>query len=461
MLVATSISGRTMLSIRFRFLQIRTMSSATSGKPQLDNSSNFLSELPHRKHPGILNLNIVRLPKEAENAAEYILKKFNIQHLEEYAASLTNYLWSRKRPIEDTDLRIKASALETAFRTALPESEIVTPAHNRKIKHQVLTALRKQTYNWQPLSYTEQISLMYLAARFDGGYAAVTRVLQEIYKRVPDFKPESLLDFGSGVGSVTWATHALWGTSVKEYMCVDTSASMNQLSELILRGGEESGDMHINNVYYRQFLPVSPKMQYDLVTSAFSLNELPNLSARQKTIQALWRKTGGFLVLVENGTKEGHQLLMEARDTVLRGGDKEIWDNRPACIFAPCPHQLKCPRLQKLPCNFVQQYQSLPLKWNAPQRWEKFSFLVISRGILGENGNHWPRVIGPVLRRPHHVHCQTCGSDGKLHRDVITPQKHGKDLYRCARKCEWGDRLPAAQSNSEPDKPENEKTNDL
>lgn len=29
-------------------------------------------------------------------------------------------------------------------------------------------------------SYTEQIGLVYLAARFDGGYAAVTRALQEV-----------------------------------------------------------------------------------------------------------------------------------------------------------------------------------------------------------------------------------------------------------------------------------------
>ncbi|KAM5194159.1 ribosome assembly protein METTL17, mitochondrial [Mantella aurantiaca] len=454
-----------MLSLRFRFQQFRAISLAASETPQLDNSSNFLSKVPHRKHPGILHLNLVRLPQEAENAAKYILKRCHIQGMEEHAASLNNYLWSRKRPLEEYELRRKASALEAGFKASLPDSEVDTATYEKIIKSQVDTALRKQSYNWQPLSYTERFGLVYLAARFDGGYAAVTRVLQEIRQRVPDFKPQTLLDFGSGVGSVSWAANAIWGTTLKEYICVDSSASMNRLSELVLRGGEETGDMHINGIYFRQFLPLSRKVQHDLVISAFALNELPNFSARRKTIQALWRKTGSFLVLVENGTREGHQLLMEARETVLKGGDKEIWDHRPAQIFAPCPHQLECPRLaesSKLPCNFVQHYQPLPLGWNPSQLWEKFSFLVFSRDTMDENGNQWPRIIDHVLRRPRHVHCHTCGPDGKLHHDVITPQRHGKDLYRCSRNCEWGDRLPAliSHSESDPDKSGNEKTND-
>ncbi|CAI9574212.1 unnamed protein product [Staurois parvus] len=232
--------------------------------------------------------------------------------MEEHAASLKNYLWSRKRPVEDTDLRKKAYALEDYT------------LHYTTMCIDALQLLKFFLYAYSTMhcvflcSYTEQIGLVYLAARFDGGYAAVTRALQEIHQRVPDFKPQTLLDFGSGVGSVSWAAHAKWGTSLKEYVCVDSSASMNRLSELVLRGGEETGDMHINGIYFRQFLPVSPKVQYDLVISAFSLNELPNLFERQKTIQALWRKTGAFLVLVENGTREGHQLLMEARETVLQ-----------------------------------------------------------------------------------------------------------------------------------------------
>ncbi|XP_073410853.1 ribosome assembly protein METTL17, mitochondrial isoform X1 [Dendrobates tinctorius] len=447
-----------MLALRTRVRQIRALSSVTSAVPQIDNSSDFLSRVPHRKHPGIVRMNMVRVPKEAQDAIQVLLQRTVIRHLQEHVTSLNNYLWSRKRPPEDRDLREKAMEIETKFKEKLQFiSDLNIYQKEEKLKNVVLSSLRKNSYHWQSLNYTEQFGLVYLAARFDGGFAAVSRALQEIHQRVPDFSPTTLLDFGSGIGSVSWAAHGIWGKTLKEYMCIDSSPSMNTLSELVLRGGSEKGQMHISGIHFRQFLPVSPKVQFDLVVSAYSLNELPNFSERERVIQTLWRKTGGFLVLVENGTREGHQLLMEARDIVLKGGDKEVWDHRPACAFAPCPHQLECPKLagsSQIPCNFVQKYEPLKFSWNSSVSWEKFSFLILSRGPMDENDKHWPRVIAPVLLRPRHVHCNTCCPDGKLHHDVITAKRHGKDLYRCARNSDWGDRLPAMIANSAPDETE-------
>ncbi|KAM4709744.1 ribosome assembly protein METTL17, mitochondrial [Discoglossus pictus] len=461
-----SLSARNMLSLRHRIQQVRALSSLAPAIPRLDNSSDFLREVPHRKHPGILRVKVACLPQEARDAAQTLLKGCSLRQLQERVCSLEHYLWSRKRPIEDKDLRARAAELEEKFRASTGHSTDLTPQQQEeKIQRNVLNALRKNLYHWQPLSYTEELCLVYLATRFDGGFAAVTRSLQEIRKRVPGFIPKTLLDFGSGVGSVTWAAHSLWGDSLSEYMCIDTSASMNRLSELIIRGGSETGNQHISGVYFRQFLPLSPKVQYDLVVSAYSLNDLANMLDREKTILALWRKTGSFLVLIENGTREGHQLLMEARDTILRGDDKEIWDPRLPHVFAPCPHQLPCPRLAeklRLPCNFTQQYQPLPLSWNPPKRLEKFSFLILSRGSLDGTDTKWPRVIGPVLRRPRHVHCHLCSADGNIHHDVITARKHGRDLYRCARNSDWGDRLPVLPPvNSDPEDADTENGENL
>lgn len=113
------------------------------------------------------------------------------------------------------------------------------------------------------------------------------------------------------------AAHSTWGQSLREYMCVDSSAAMLDLAEKLLKGGSESGLPYVPGVFFRQFLPVSPKVQFDVVVSAFSLSELPSKADRNDIVQTLWRKTSHFLILVENGTKAGHSLLMDARDLVL------------------------------------------------------------------------------------------------------------------------------------------------
>uniref|UniRef100_A0A672QPS3 Methyltransferase-like protein 17, mitochondrial n=1 Tax=Sinocyclocheilus grahami TaxID=75366 RepID=A0A672QPS3_SINGR len=252
---------------------------------------------PHRKHPGVTNLKTVRLPEQLQVAAQSVLKRAtaDVKSLSEKAHKLSNFLWSRKRVIETSQLREKAVLLENTFLEQ--ERDIHTDGIDRKlearIRERVLSELRRTTYRRTPLRYDEDLGLVYMAARLVGGYAAVLRALNEIKKRDPVFVPYSLLDFGS------------------EYVCVDSSGGMNTLAEQLLSGGNEVDNPVIKQVYFRQFLPVSPKVQFDLVIAAFSLSELATLDERVNVIFTLWRKTNSYLVLVENGAKDGHQILME------------------------------------------------------------------------------------------------------------------------------------------------------
>lgn len=150
------------------------------------------------------------------------------------------------------------------------------------------------------------------------------------------------------------------------------------------------------------------------MVSAFSLSELPSKADRTELVQTLWRKTSHFLVLVENGTKAGHCLLMDARDLVLKGKEKSPLDPRPGFVFAPNKKK---------------------------QKEEKFSMVILARGSP-EEANRWPRITQPVLKRPRHVHCHLCCPDGHMQHAVITARQHGRDLYRCARVSSWGDLLP-------------------
>ncbi|KAL8176498.1 UNVERIFIED_CONTAM: hypothetical protein K2H54_035620 [Gekko kuhli] len=437
-------------------VSLRGMAAVIPKVTQVDNSSDFLGNVPHRKHPGIVRLKTVQLPPELIESARFLVADSSMRSVEEQAKALTNYLWTRKRPIEEAELLRKARYLEQKLRgEAAPLKEPLSElnqAKEKKMAKEVLTALRKTTYHWVALNYTEELSFLYMVARMDGMYAAVSRAFHEIEKRVPDFQPSTLLDFGSGTGSVSWAAHNIWGKTLKEYMNIDSSSAMLTLAERLMKGTSQDENLLFPGVYFRQFLPVSPKVKSDLVVSAFSLNELPSYSHRVKTIQTLWRKTGSFLVLVEHGTKEGHQMLMEARDVILMNTDKVVHDPREAHVFAPCPHHLPCPRLspdRPLPCNFIQAYHPLPFSWNPHLREERFSFLILRRGA-GEANEPWPRITQPILCRSHHVHVHLCCPDGTLQHACITRRKHGRDLYRCARTSHCGDRLPVLNLDGEP-----------
>ncbi|XP_071347029.1 ribosome assembly protein METTL17, mitochondrial [Trachinotus anak] len=435
-------------------MMCRGMTTAPQPQTQLD----FLQGEPHRKHPGVTNLKTLRLPEELQAAARSIIHRAQVPRLTDRTRSLTNSLWSRKRAVENVTLRKKAVSMEKELweKAMKKGGDIDEEALEDRIRRKVFSELRRTTYHWTPMKYDEELGVVYMAARLAGGYAAVSRALHEIKKRDPSFAPQSLLDFGSGLGTVVWASHSCWAGSLKEMVCVDSSGPMNILAERLLKGDEDAAQPLIKHVYFRQFLPVSPKVQFDLVVSAFTLSELPNTKDREEAVVTLWRKTSSYLVLVENGTKEGHQILMEARDTLLKKQEKTVHDSRPASVFAPCPHELTCPKLGReltVPCNFQQLYQPLPLPGHNPHQTEKFSYLILTRSGPAEaettEGVDWARLIAPVLRRTRHVHCRMCCPDGQLQHMVVTARKHSRDVYRCARSSDWGDRLPIVQTVQE------------
>ncbi|KAM9459246.1 ribosome assembly protein METTL17, mitochondrial isoform 2-T2 [Salvelinus alpinus] len=428
---------------------VRIMYRALSAEVHPQSHADFLKGAPHRKHPGVTNLKTLRLPDELQKAAQAIIHGTEVSGLVDKARSLTNFLWSRKRAPEDVTLRERAMALEKNLWEKTKEKGGDLQLLETQITKKVLSDLRKTTYHWSPMRYDEELGVVYMVAKLAGGYAAVKRVLNEIKKRDPSFSPHSLLDFGSGLGTAVWASHSFWGDTLKEMVCVDNSGAMNTIADRLLRGSSEKDEPVIKQVYFRQFLPVSPKVQFDLVVGAFSLSELASQKEREDAILTLWRKTSSYLVLVENGTKEGHQILMDARDILLKKQERAAHDPRRPSVFAPCPHESPCPKLFQLPlvpCNFSQAYSPLPLPGAPDRLTERFSYLVLSRtDWAGGEGLDWARLTAPVLRRPRHVHCQVCCSSGEIKRVVVTAHRHGRDVYRCARSSDWGDQLPIIQ----------------
>lgn len=74
----------------------------------------------------------------------------------------------------------------------------------QKANDKLQNLMKKKVYNWKPIDYNYYNSLLYMYARSAPEYAVLTKIFLEINKRDQDFKPKSLFDFGSGIGTATW-----------------------------------------------------------------------------------------------------------------------------------------------------------------------------------------------------------------------------------------------------------------
>lgn len=55
------------------------------------------------------------------------------------------------------------------------------------------------------------------------------------------------------------------------------------------------------------------------------------MKARLETLMTLWKKCDGYIVVIENGTNAGFQLIEEARDLFIQQSKKD----GPSYLFAP------------------------------------------------------------------------------------------------------------------------------
>lgn len=371
---------------------------------------------------------------------------------------LSKYLYSRKAPMEEPSLKEKIRELTELVESnpakyKLPESppdptnEIAVKLYNEMKRQRVQNLMYQRVYAWQAIEYDEFKSLLYLFGRAPAEYASLMRIFKEIARRDPDFQPRTFFDYGSGIGTGTWAVSELWKSSIFEYYLVDASKYMNDLSDMILRDGDINKTLTLRNVYQRQFLP-SKNQKYDIVLSAYTMFEQQNLNERLKVVNSLWNKTEKYLVLVENGTINGFKLLNELREFIL---DLKNQNKEQAYVFSPCPHDLECPQYSLdngTACNFEVRYHSLP--FSGPQQIHRhlYSYLVIKKGEPTDPIDRWPRIIRPTLVRSKHSVCRMCTKEGNLQEVVFTQAKHGKQAYRCARHSNWGDQYPAVNFES-------------
>ncbi|XP_011206717.2 methyltransferase-like protein 17, mitochondrial [Bactrocera dorsalis] len=405
-------------------------------------------EMKARHHPGIAKIGKIELPLNLRHALERVIGDYPIKTLLKDCKQLDQYIGSRHPPAKQEEINLKMKLIiEEVDRRMPPEKlsllgEESAVDWKRKREKLIKRLVAQRNYSWKPIEYGSYESLVYAIGRGAKEYSVLISILNEIRVRDESFQPRSYFDFGAGVGTGMWAASNLWKNTIFEYYNVDSSRHMNDLSELILREGNENQQILLRNVYYRQFLPAIETL-YDLVVLSYTLFELPNIESRRDVILNLWKKCSSYMVIIEEGTRRGSELINEARDLILNLNSVELKGE----VFAPCSHNLTCPRLSnngdRTPCNFEVGFVPLHLGNEKNDRQTaRYSYVVFKKGNISDPTRKWPRLVRPTLLRSKHIICRMCTEDAKLQEVIFTHSKHGRHAYRCAKASDWGDRLP-------------------
>uniref|UniRef100_A0A182QA49 DUF4773 domain-containing protein n=1 Tax=Anopheles farauti TaxID=69004 RepID=A0A182QA49_9DIPT len=373
--------------------------------------------LKPRKHRGRIKCSNTAIPPEIHDAIVRCVKDYPLKSLVNDGQRLNNCIRSRKwYPID-------------------------TPSNKglHKSMEQIPTSARRQPSSMFEM-HDEYSCLKQLVGRSDAEYAVLKRIFTEINQRDPDLRPRSFLDFGAGIGTGTWAVADYWREHLFEILSVDKSRHMNDLAELVLRHGDPNKPTSVKNVFYRQFLPASPERKYDIVLSAFSLFDQSSRRRLNELVDQLYNTFDKYLIFVEQGSNAGFQLLDGIRNHIRRYHASD--DSH---LFAPCPHNMSCPRVIKedgTPCNFEATYKrNFPTPEGHQHGTILYSYLVYRKNPP-DSARGFPRLVRPTAVRSKHCVCHVCSADGKLRDVTFTTAKHGQVVHRCAKASRWGDLLP-------------------
>ncbi|CAA2956545.1 37S ribosomal S22, mitochondrial-like isoform X3 [Olea europaea subsp. europaea] len=318
-----------------------------------------------------------------------------------------------KKYIQDQDvehMRRKVLSLSKSF-NEIKEVNLLLPTTSSKGLVEDPLKSMEQSQRWKVktaygdigLRYHEDQTIAYLAARMPAVYSALYRVLSEVRRRVPEFMPAKVLDFGAGTGSAMWAMMEVWPRSLETINLVEPSQSMQRAGQSLLKGLKNLP--LIQSYGSIQALSKNTNKsgrQHDLVIA--NLGDMIILS-KFNGVKCIFYLDLYYNILVEPGTPQGSNIISQMRSHILwmekrrsrklqnaatMASNDLMTRKIGAYIVAPCPHDGACP-LQNTDkyCHFVQRLERTSSqraykrsKDNSLRGYEdeKFSYIVFRRG---------------------------------------------------------------------------------
>ena len=266
----------------------------------------------------------------------------------------------------------------------------------------------------------------YLVARLPATYAALTFCLAELAERRPEFSPRTLLDAGSGPGTVAWAATAAYpGISAVTFL--DNNLPFLKLaSSLAAQGGHVA--LQAARALNADLGNLPGEASADLVIAAYALAEMPLAKTRETAI-ALWKACENTLLVIEPGTPQGFARIHDVRVALLAEG---------AHLIAPCSHENSCPMQPPDWCHFSvrlarRREHMHAKKATVPFEDEKFSYLIAARqpGVLQGS-----RILSPPAESKADIKFKLCTRNGLTQPSIA---RRDKAEYKRVRKLDWGD----------------------
>ncbi|KZV53270.1 hypothetical protein F511_23900 [Dorcoceras hygrometricum] len=324
----------------------------------------------------------------------------------------------------------------------------------------------KSAYGDTGLKYQEDQAIAYVAARMPAVYSALYRVLSEVYKRrVPDFVPAKVLDFGAGTSTALWAMLEVWPGTLEQINLVEPSQSMQRAGQSLMKGLQNLPLIHsYDNIPLLTKHINKSGRRHDLVIASYVLGEIPSVKDRITLVRQLWDLTEDILILVEPGTPQGSSIISQMRSHILwmekrrirklqnasNKASKDLLTHKTgAFIVAPCPHDGPCP-LQNTEkyCHFVQRLERTSSQRSykrskGPLRGfedEKFCYVAFRRGLRPREP--WP-LDGMKFDTLKEMHAKRIPEDLEMDAESqFFPVEGQDDLY------ETDDLTDASDSNA-------------
>lgn len=290
-----------------------------------------------------------------------------------------------------------------------------------------LTDRYRQHKNSQYMT-TDAQRQSYVVSRLPATFAALQSALKAIQDRA-DLPIKSILDLGAGPGTGMWAACESF-PEIEIVTLIERDQSLTQMGKQLAQFSEhpairsaswQEADLeHLDNL-----------LPHDLIILSYSVGEL--IPERMMTlINLCWNSARQLLLIVEPGTPVGFERIRLIRRQLIDWG---------AHLIAPCPHHEACPMQGGDWCHFSARVERSSLHrrlkgGSLGHEDEKFSYVAATKSsfILPDS-----RVLRHPLRHSGHVILKLCTSKGV---QQPTISKKMGDLYKKARKVEWGETFP-------------------